>query len=139
MLVDPNAAVAILSYYLEAKVGNPCSVYCPLGYEPYKLLGLAMAEKHVAFESAMAAGLLSEGIQHYFESALSNADCWWGMIGGILYILQSHVLHPFVPFRLKYMASGLLKYHASSETSPFSWDDAHALLKNNLGDEMRGY
>ena len=141
MCRDPNAAVAILSYYLEKKVGMYCTIYCPLGYEPYEVLGTAMAEDPDVFMAAKKTGLLAEGVSHYLEGALSNIGCWHCMEVGVAYMLRNEELREFMPYRQRFIAEGLVRLtpNTEGENEDDEWSEAWDLVKKQLKNKMKGY
>ena len=76
MAVDPNAPTSIFSYFLEEVVGKWCSIFCPLGYEPYRNPGKALAKNDVAFNAAVKTGLFASAIPTYFGAALDVVENW---------------------------------------------------------------
>ncbi len=137
--VDPNAAASILSYYLEKLLGKPCTIFCPLGYELYEKLGSEMATSKAAFEAAKEVGLLADGVGQYVRAALSNADCWECMAEGVAVLVHDSKLECFVPFREGFLARNLLRLNDSLCKSERSWNEAYIRLRDELGDNWRGY
>lgn len=139
MLIDPNAAGAILSYFLEAKVGHPCTIFCPLDYEPYREMGQSMAESKVVMEAAKCVGLLAAGTEHYVSAALSNDGCWDCMFSGVAYLVNDPTLRCFIPFKRRYLAEHMLRMNSAIEAGDIDWWDVYKCCRDKFGDEMRGY
>ena len=139
MLADPYAPASILSGFLEKKVGQYCTIYCPLGYEPYKDLAFEMAESEFALEAAKRAGLLATGVDQYVNSALSNEDCWNVMAKGVEYLLNDSTLRSYIPFKERYLAEHLLRMNDAIKDGSIGWWDVYKSCNNKFGDELRGY
>lgn len=139
MKEDPNAAASVLGYYLEAVLGKPCTIFCPLGYEPYIKLGKAMASSVLILDAAREAGLLAAGIEQYVSAALSNDECWNVMGDGVAYLLREPSLSCFIPYRERFLAKALLGQETDTEKGKRSWNERFVHLRDELGDEWRGY
>lgn len=139
MLADANAASSILSYYLEVKVGYQCTIFCPLGYEPYKEMGQRMAESGMVLEAARKVGLLTIGIGHYVSAALSNNDCWDCMFDGVAYLVKDPEFRCLIPFKKRYLAEHLLDMNEAIQEGRVEWWDVYKFYHSKFGDEMRGY
>ena len=139
MLADPYAPASILSGFLEKKVGQYCTIYCPLGYEPYKDLAFEMAESEFALEAAKRAGLLATGVDQFVNSALSNEDCWNVMAKGVEYLLNDSTLRSYIPFKERYLAEHLLRMNDAIKDGSIGWWDVYKSCNNKFGDELRGY
>ena len=139
LLADPNAAASILGYYLEMMVGRNCTIFCPLGYEPYEKIGKAMTENPVVFQAAKASGLLAEGIDQYVKAALSNDGCWHCMDDGVAYLLNDNELRCFIQPRERFLAEAMLMELAGKEVDEEEWWTIYRRYYDLLGDEWRGY
>lgn len=139
MLADPYAPASILSDFLEKKVGQYCTIYCPLGHEPYKDLAFEMAESEFALEAAKRAGLLATGVNQYVSSALSNEDCWNVMVKGVEYMLNDPMLRSYIPFKERYLAEHLLRMNDAIKDGGIGWWDVYKSCNDQFGDELRGY
>lgn len=139
MLANPFAAGAILSYFLEAKVGSTHMIYCPLGYAPYEEAGQEMAQDMDALEAARKSGLLVTGIDQIISSALSNEDCWNDLMDGVVYLINDALFRDFIPYRIRYLVVGLLKCNPDITTGKLDWYNTYKSLKAELGDEERGF
>lgn len=139
METDEVAAASILSYFLEEKVGHPCTIYCPLGHEPYREVAQKMVDSKVMMEAARKSGLLATGVEMFVTSALSNEDCWECMKDGVAYLTDDPDLRCFIPFYNRYVIEGLLELTTDIERGAVKWDAAYQKLKEEYGGEMRGY
>ena len=143
MEVDPNAPTSILSYFLEEVVGEWCSIFCPLGYEPYRRLGKSLAKNESAFKAAIETGLFASAIPTYFGAALDVVENWMCMDSGIEYILRISKLACFVPYHKRFIAKNLLldfEGGVQNEQDEESWYQRNRELVDSLPDgALRGY
>lgn len=139
MFTAPNAAASILSYFLEIKVGHPCTIFCPLDYGPYFELGKKMAESNAVLDAAKRAGLLAAGIQHYVSAALSNDDCWNGMASGVAYLVNDPELRVFIPYRSRCLAERILSMNYAIKEGEVEWWQVYDFYESQFGKEMHGY
>lgn len=94
MLNDTCAPASILSYYLD-NIEDNGTIFCPLGYELYKVIGHAMRVDAEAFEAAVETGLLRSAITTYVNAALDVWENWELMKNGVLYIMSDPQLKMF--------------------------------------------
>lgn len=95
MLSDTCAPASILSYYLDDVEDNG-TIFCPLGYELYKVIGHAMREESDAFDAAVETGLIGSAIRTYVNAAL---DVWENrsvMKNGVLHLMDDPRLRIFI-------------------------------------------
>lgn len=139
MMTDANAAASIMGYFLGTKIGRHCSIFCPLGYEPYETLGKEMAMNHVAFEAAKTSGLLVKGVTQYVSAALSNEGCWCSMSDGVAFLVENPELACFIPFRDRYIAERMVRLYVNNEEGEEAWNNLYQRLSNELRNEWNGY
>lgn len=95
MLQDTCAPASILSYYLDDVADNG-TIFCPLGYELYKVIGHAIREEPEAFEAAIATGLMGSAIRTYVNAALDVWENWTLMKNGVLRLMNDPRLICFI-------------------------------------------
>lgn len=95
MLQDTSAPASILSYYLDDIETNG-RIFCPLGYELYKVIGYAMREDAEAFEAAVETGLMGSAIRTYVNAALDVWENWISMKNGVLHLMAVSRLRIFI-------------------------------------------
>lgn len=139
MMADTNAAGAILSYYLEALLGQSYRVFCPCGYSLYEKMGDEMASRKTVLKAAEKAGLLAEGVARFVEVALSAEEYWFRMDVSVGYLINDPDLRRFIPFSNRYIAENLLFWHDNMDVVGLEWKDVYNLYRNKLGGEVRGY
>lgn len=108
MLEDLNAPASIISYYLENLTGIDSRVFCPLGYELYRKIGIAMREHDAILDAAIESGLMASAIPAYFYPALDVIENWTTELEGIKFLLNSKKLRQFIPFDDRFIAMKLL-------------------------------
>lgn len=95
VLSDSCAPASILSYYLDDVEDNG-SIFCPLGYEPYKVIGYALRADTEAFDAAIDSGLMRSAIGTYVNAALDVWENWDLMKNGVLHLMSNPRLRVFV-------------------------------------------
>lgn len=98
MLQDTCAPASILSYYLDDVADNG-TIFCPLGYELYKVIGHAIREEQEAFEAAIETGLMGSAIRTYVNAALDVWENWDLMKNGVLRLVSDPRLVCFISCR----------------------------------------
>ena len=95
MLQDTCAPASILSYYLDDVKDNG-TIFCPLGYELYKVLGHAIRKEQEAFDAAIETGLMGSAIRTYVNAALDVWENWDLMKNGVLRLISDPRLICFI-------------------------------------------
>jgi hypothetical protein len=95
MLQDTSAPASILSYYLDDVKDNG-TIFCPLGYELYKVIGHAIREEPDAFAAAIDTGLMASAIRTYVNAALDVWENWDLMKNGVLRLMSDPRLICFI-------------------------------------------
>ena len=95
MLKDTSAPASILSYYLDDVEDNG-TIFCPLGYALYKVIGHAMREESEAFDAAVETGLMGSAIRTYVNAALDVWENWDAMKNGVLHLMGDFRLRRFI-------------------------------------------
>ncbi len=140
MAVDPNAPTSIFSYFLEEILGKWCSIFCPLGYEPYRKLGQILAKNDAAFKAAKETGLLATAISTYCSAAIDVVENWISMAPGVSYILEISDLACFVPYYERVVAEKLLVDFDDDVTDEDAWYQRCSEIRDSMSDiQYRGY
>lgn len=95
MLNDTCAPASILSYYLDDVEDNG-TIFCPLDYALYKVIGHAMREEAEAFDAAVETGLMGSAIRTYVNAALDVWENWDLMKNGVLHLMADPRLRIFI-------------------------------------------
>lgn len=138
-LKDPGAPASILGYYLGAVTGEHCSIFCPLGYADYEIIGKAMVANKDAFEAAKNTGLFALACATYVSAALDNYTNWDISRAGIISLLSNPETRCFIPCRTKYVAEKLVAAECIFELSEDFWAAMKDNIYDELGDELKGY
>lgn len=137
MQAEKYAALAIFGYSLP----HPSNMIgCPLGDPEFERLGLLIASDCNAFAAAEKTGLIAEGVDAIFSSALDNDGSWTYHYDNIKYILANEELRKYVSFTDRYTAEHLIAAgDILLEDEDFWYDYARAIQKKLRERELRGY
>lgn len=139
MLVNANTPTSILSYYLEAVLGQPCTIFCPLGWNEYERAGKEMASNDAALDAAIGVGLMATAVRIYFGAALDNEINWDHMRIGVEYLLNSSKLRSCIPYRERYFAEMMLQWTAGHEVTEDEWYAKYREIQRDFTDAGHGY
>jgi len=137
MQAEKYAALAIFGYSLP----HPSNMIgCPLGDPEFERLGLLIASDCNAFAAAEKTGLIAEGVDAIFSSALDNDGSWTYHYDNIKYILANEELRKYVSFTDRYTAEHLIAAgDILLEDEDFWYDYARAIQKKLRERVLRGY
>lgn len=133
-LMDAGAPASTLSYYLD-NIEGYSSMFCPLGYEPYKGIGHAMRDDAAIFDAAIQTGFMCAAIKTHIDCALDQWENWIDMKPGILHIMKDPRLTTYIDIHNRFIINALLCVEDEDD-----WYEALQQIQETLNtSEPRGY
>lgn len=134
VLMDANAPASILDYYLD-NIEGYSSMFCPLGYEPYKGIGHAMRNDTAIFDAAVQTGFACSAIKTLTDCALDGWENWISMKPGILHIMNNPQLTMYIDVHNRFILNALLGVETEED-----WDEALEQIQKTLNtSDPKGY
>ena len=131
---DPGAPASILGYYLN-NLPDYSSIFCPLGYKPYAIVGQTMWNDPEVFEAAIDTGLMCSAVSNHIYAALDVWENWNAMKPGILYLRNHLELSRYIEIRDKVFIDALKDVEDED-----TWYDTVSRIHDQLNSgELKGY
>lgn len=137
MWMDGSAPASILGYYLDNIKGYE-SIFCPLGYYEYEVLGHEIRSNPIAFEAALDTGLMQDAITTHLGAALDVWENWYCMREGVLHLMRDSRLSVFIPYEDR-VCIKQLKDLGDHEEDEDLWNAMRDKQSMGRPTEFRGY